>query len=65
MMQDDTITSELALSKVEWEDAGYYYCEGNYDQGTVTSTPAKVFVRGRAIVLLRKKRVLIKFLLGV
>lgn len=44
--QDNTVTSKLSLSNVDWEDAGYYYCEGSYSQGTVTSTPAKVFVRG-------------------
>ncbi|KAL5269701.1 hypothetical protein ACHWQZ_G003234 [Mnemiopsis leidyi] len=45
-IQDNTVTSKLSLSNVDWEDAGYYYCEGSYSQGTVTSTPAKVFVRG-------------------
>ncbi|XP_063684716.1 hemicentin-1-like isoform X2 [Bolinopsis microptera] len=44
--QGKTITSEFALSKVDWDDAGFYYCEGSYSQGKITSTPAKVFVRG-------------------
>ena len=49
--QDNTVTSELSLSNVDWEDAGYYYCEGSYSQGTVSSTPAKVFVRGNVSCL--------------